>query len=274
MPRIRELPYSKVERETPKPSLFKRNILIPKKIFICGNSLLSKIVQEYIPVETRIEDLSLIKGKIGQGQYNSSMVLIAALADKSDLANEIFELKSTFKNLFVLIVLKEKFFDFARLCGKKGIDKVLHVSELGGIVNVLDQINFQRTRITLKDFGIKKSGLSQMAVEGLKIIEKDYIQIKSTQEIANRMRIHESTLIREFKKYDLYSPKKLLMYFKVFHSLKLIELETFSIKEIAYSSGFTNEKRFIECFDRIINMTPGLFQAQKNFMFKKSSLSQ
>jgi transcriptional regulator GlxA family with amidase domain len=78
------------------------------------------------------------------------------------------------------------------------------------------------------------------------------------------MDVSECTLSREFQKYSLPGPKRMLMYLKVYHSSLLMQNNGLNIREIASLSGFSNDKRMAECFQRVYNMPPGEYRKQMN----------
>ena len=240
---------------------------------MCANREMAQII-----MGTLRQDLTLIKpweiDKVGELFLNDTAVIfIVALGERSHKVKKIFQLKSAYSRLYIVIIVDNLMYDFARLCGKKGIDRVFHIKELDALERSITNSKMMSLSIKLHDVGIKLDGLSNTAEKALRLIEKDYVGLKSVKEISNYLNLHESTLIREFRKYDLLSPKQLLMHFKIFHSLKLIGMSSFTIKEIAYSSGFTNEKRFIECFVRVMNVTPGKYQLDRELLLK-SRISQ
>jgi transcriptional regulator GlxA family with amidase domain len=50
------------------------------------------------------------------------------------------------------------------------------------------------------------------------------------------------------------------MFLKVNHAIKLMQNKGLNVCEIAYLSGFNNEKRMAECFHRMFGMPPGEYR--------------
>lgn len=98
----------------------------------------------------------------------------------------------------------------------------------------------------------------------LLFIESRYLTICNMTDIANYIGVTENTITREFHKYNLCSPKRLLMYFKVKHSIELLRNSDLKIREIANLSGFTNEQRYIECFAKVFHSTPSNYRRTFN----------
>jgi transcriptional regulator GlxA family with amidase domain len=73
----------------------------------------------------------------------------------------------------------------------------------------------------------------------------------TVKEIADLLEINECTLSREFNKYDLPGPKRILMYLKVHHAVKLMENNGLKRQEVALLSGFSDERRMMECLGRV-----------------------
>ncbi|MFX0135732.1 MAG: helix-turn-helix domain-containing protein [Candidatus Hodarchaeota archaeon] len=66
------------------------------------------------------------------------------------------------------------------------------------------------------------------------------------------MDISEITLSREFKKYWSIGPKQLLMLFKLKHTTYLMKNPGLSLSEISELVGFSDQRRFNECFHRFL----------------------
>jgi transcriptional regulator GlxA family with amidase domain len=120
----------------------------------------------------------------------------------------------------------------------------------------------KNNKVFIEDLSIDKNDplYSVMLRESLLIMERNYLKIFNINEIANILRINESTLFREFSKFGLPSPKKILMFLKVRHAIKLMQNKGLNVREISSLSGFTDEKRMAECFHRMFGMAPGEYR--------------
>jgi AraC family L-rhamnose operon transcriptional activator RhaR/AraC family L-rhamnose operon regulatory protein RhaS len=98
--------------------------------------------------------------------------------------------------------------------------------------------------------------------KSLRYIEQHYLTLMNTSEVADFAGISECTLSREFKKFNLPGPKRLLMYCKIKHATHLMRNEELKIKQIAAMSGFTNVKRFHECFQMVFECSPGEYRGR------------
>jgi AraC-like DNA-binding protein len=165
---------------------------------------------------------------------------------------QIAQFKQKFPTIPLLAILEGKWVETAHEYGKAGIEKVIHFSEIGRLSEEVDRLIHQHAvKITLKDIGITRLNYSRNLNEALRILERDYITLVGVKEIADLLEINECTLSREFKKYDLPGPKRILMYLKVHHAVKLMENKGLNRQEVALLSGFSDERRMQECLDRV-----------------------
>ncbi len=165
---------------------------------------------------------------------------------------------SSFSNLNSIAILRKDEVKISHFLGKSGIKEVIYTDELDQLSDSL--LRKCETKITLGRFLIKSEDFSHLMQKTLQFIESNYLNIYSLTEVANEVGVTENTIDREFQKHSICSPKRLLMYFKVMHSVDLLIKTDFKIKEIAAISGFTNEQRFIECFKRIFNISPSEYR--------------
>lgn len=164
----------------------------------------------------------------------------------------IARFKQKFPSIPLLIILEGKWVETAHEYGKAGIEKVLHFSEISRLSKEVTRLIYQHTvKITLKDIGITQLNYSNNLNEALRILEKDYLHLMGVKEIADLLEINECTLSREFNKYDLPGPKRILMYMKVNHAVRLMENKGLNRQEVALLSGFSDERRMMECLGRV-----------------------
>ncbi len=165
--------------------------------------------------------------------------------------------------------------ELIRKCGESGFVKVILYSDLSVLPEVLRRmIDDTSIKVTLAELGIKlNDDMPELLKRALLYMEKEYIRLKSIEEIMDYLDTSYKTLSCYLKHALLPSPKVILMFFKIRHSLYLLKENHFSNKEIAFKSGFTDEKRFAECMRRMFNRTPGecrsvLFSHTINFFWQ------
>jgi AraC-like DNA-binding protein len=178
-----------------------------------------------------------------------------------------FELvKRKFPYIPWIAILAHHNIKLAHYCGAKGIERVLLYEDVNRIEDEIASIcAVKNNKVSLVDIGInkEKANYSIMVQDALSFIERYYTIIFTINEIVDIAGIDQATLSREFVKFDLPGPKKILMYMKVRHAIKLMHSQGLNIREISSLSGFTHEKRMAECFHRIFGMSPGEYR-QKN----------
>jgi AraC-like DNA-binding protein len=172
-------------------------------------------------------------------------------------------IKKKFPHVPWIAVFFHQNMELARHCGRMGIESVIHYDEIEHIMNEILRVRLSKNnKTTLEDvsINIKNAYYSEMIREALSIIERRFLKILNINEVSDLMEIAEATLSREFAKFDLPGPKKILMYLKVHHAIKLMRNDGLNIREISSLSGFTDEKRMAECFHRMFGMSPGKYR--------------
>lgn len=186
----------------------------------------------------------------------------------SDLELKLQELIAY--NIAIVVIIGDDNFDLALNCGALGVKKVVPVKKITELGKIIDDITCEQgLQVTLQDIGIIASNYPGKIRKALLMIENSYISLMGTSEIAQVLRCSGSSLSQLFKKHNLVSPKKMLMFFKVHHALNLIKesREDLKLKDISRLSGFSCDKGLIECFHRTLHAGPGTFRnrAASNF---------
>jgi len=244
-----------------------------KQVIVCGNTGIYHTVRTCLDRQAVAIAPARLYTVADLCRQNKAKLLVAHVTERGPMVLELFELKATFSDLPVLIITEDLDYDLARLCGEKGIDKVVHINDIQKVRHFYEELAPQKLSVRLSDLGYKvcHNQYSPVINEALQVVETDYQTLKGTSELSNRLHMSDGALIREFKKHQLPSPKQLLMYFKIFHAVRMMKTSALSVKEVAYNAGFSNEKRFIECFSRTVGVTPGNFRLQRQLLLKKAS---
>jgi AraC-like DNA-binding protein len=192
------------------------------------------------------------------------VVCIVVHVDKDNPKPTHFEqFKKRFSHIPCIAVIASSDMELARYCGSIGIESVLPFEKIHSINGEIARICAEKNnRVSIEDLSINKTNplYSPLISESLLIMERDYPKIFSINEIADLLEINEPTLSREFSKFGLPGPKKILMYLKVNQAIKLMQNQGLNIREISSLSGFTDEKRMAECFHRMFGMPPGEYR--------------
>jgi len=171
--------------------------------------------------------------------------------------------KVRFAHVPFISIIHDYDLEAARLCGRIGFEKVIERGRIGRLHEIVSTtVSKSSTKILLKNFGIDEGLYSYPLRKCLQIIEQDYICIQSTSVISNAIGFSESALSRLFKNHKLIGPKRLLLLFKVKHAMVILLSTSLSMLEVALSSGFSCEKNFFECFQRVAGLTPTKFRAR------------
>jgi len=180
----------------------------------------------------------------------------------------ILELKS--KNIPIVVLTKNDNIDLALACGALGVDKIINSKASDTLLNIIREASLENTcKVTMKDLGIVIANYPADLRKALTILEKKYTILMGISEIAQVINRSQSSVSQLFKKNHLATPKKILMYLKVVHALNLLKRDRglLKLKEVSYRSGFSSEKRFIECFKRTLDDVPGEVKEKINIEY-------
>ncbi len=184
--------------------------------------------------------------------------------ERSFLQNAYIEqFKKKFPHIPCIVIISSSDMELARYCGSIGIERVLPYQKMDCIDEEVKRVCAEKYNgVSLKDLSIDKenSVYTTLVRDALAIIDKGYLKIFNSNEVADLLEINESTLSREFSKAGLPGPKRILMYLKIQHATKLMKNKGLNIREISSLSGFTDEKRMAECFHRMFGMPPGEYR--------------
>lgn len=92
------------------------------------------------------------------------------------------------------------------------------------------------------------------------IIQKNFMNLRSLEQIAEECHIDSAYLCRLFKRFDNRSPYQYLMRMKMNHAAQRLQLPNSSVKEIAFELGFSDPFHFSRVFKRIFGISPGTFK--------------
>ena len=159
----------------------------------------------------------------------------------------------------IAVLEDNKDVELIRRCGEKGINSVVLYSEVWKLNNkVRSLIKEKKISVSLEEIGVKTEGHPEFLVRALTFMEENYLSIMGVEEITVYLSTTYKTLSTYFKKAGIANPKVILMFLKVRHSLYLLREFNWTIKEVAYNGGFSDDKRYAECFKRMFRKSPGV----------------
>jgi len=223
-------------------------------LIIAKEPMLKRLVQQFtshfqliVSQSCSFETLDCLKDQLVD-------CIIIALSDKNaeQVKSLLYNSKLRYPLIPVIIAVERIEVELIRIVGSMGADKVFaNYNSKDLISGVKGVISKYSSKVLLIDFNISIENHPKIIQRALLLIERRYLELMSVQEIAGYIGVSESFLSKEFRKCELTTPKKLLMYFKVRHAVNMMRNYELNIKEIALLSGFTNDKRFNECFRRV-----------------------
>ncbi|MBN2590884.1 MAG: AraC family transcriptional regulator [Sedimentisphaerales bacterium] len=93
------------------------------------------------------------------------------------------------------------------------------------------------------------------------VIQKNYMNLRSLEQIAEECNIDSAYLCRLFKRFDKRSPYQYLMRLKMNFAAQRLLLPNSSVKEIAFELGFSDPFHFSRVFKRILGISPSTFKS-------------
>jgi AraC-like DNA-binding protein len=175
--------------------------------------------------------------------------------------NKLFKFKEFFPKIPLIGIMNNQDIEIARKCGEIGFNKVWDFNKEEFLINEINEIiHSSNNRITIESFPINLNLCTDLAKKILFFIEKRYLQIFDTNIVLDELSISESRLVNELKQNNLPNFKKIVLLFKIKHSILLMQNNGLNLTEISELSGFTNNKRFGECFMKVFNMTPKTYR--------------
>ncbi len=230
-----------------------------KSWLVLSNQTIFAEIQRVLHEDVELVNINSLDKSIIRHNAKSANGIIIYISDNCIDSNidQIIYLKTNFSMIPIVGVCNLVELDSIRECGKLGIDKIFPYSNLSKLLPTLIELtNLKILEISLKEFGIDINIYSHLLQKALKIIEKHFISLVTVKEISSLVGVKQEVLSREFKKYNLTTPKKLLIQIKIKYATQLMHNHGLNLSEVAYASGFSDLKRFNECFHRIYNCSP------------------
>jgi AraC-like DNA-binding protein len=145
--------------------------------------------------------------------------------------------------------LKRMFFDLLRKYKPSRCDMLECLSVFYSILSVLER---QSTPM---------SELPRCATVAKRIFDEQYYDVSiSVSSVADAVGVSDSYLRRTFNRVFGVSPGEYLVQTRIRNAKNLLELELFSITQIAELCGFNSVGYFIQCFRQITGYSPGRYR--------------
>lgn len=139
---------------------------------------------------------------------------------------------------------------------------------LAGIANML----LGYTYFYNKNFSFEEIAVTKQINEAKILMRNSFRTGINAQEIAEQVQMGYSWFRHIFKKYTGFAPNQYILELKIQHSKSLLTNTAFSVKEIAYESGFDNHEYFCTIFRRKVDMTPVQYRKFTQGPVKKDTL--
>lgn len=121
------------------------------------------------------------------------------------------------------------------------------------------------SRIIAEFFNIKVDNSDRLNLmeEILSYIDEHFKEELSVKTLAKKASLSEFYFSRLFKKETGYTIHEYIIKTRITNAKQMLQLTSLSLKEIAYSCGFTSESSFSTSFKKNTGVTPGAFRSTK-----------
>ena len=109
-------------------------------------------------------------------------------------------------------------------------------------------------------------GVNTTLERAIKLIDGGALQEDSLQVLANRLGISDRYLRGLFKKYLGVSPKAYALYQQCLFAKQLLHQTQLPITQVALASGFNSIRRFNDCFQSQLSLTPSQARKSENIV--------
>jgi AraC-like DNA-binding protein len=233
-----------------------------KNILIVCNNKERNLFKKYLSAFdcTYLESLSMVREPLRSKHYGYLLLYCEINGSKTE---EIIlkYISVCFPDLHSIAILSKTEVKLSHFLGRNGIREIIHTDELYRLASLF--LHTYGTKITLSGLNITIENYPPLIQKLLGFMEDNYLSILMVADIAKYAGISEATVAHEFQKNNLAPPKQLLLLFKVTHSVELLNKTNLKIKEIACLSGFTSEKRYMECFEKVHGIPPSRYKKKQ-----------
>jgi AraC-like DNA-binding protein len=187
-------------------------------------------------------------------QKDVACIVIEIYGNIKDIEMALAENKHLAK-LPIIAVMNDNNWETIRKLGKIGIDRVIAVNEVQNLeLFLFELLNHAAGEVKLKDIFIDIQHCASDTIQHtLKLIEENYRNISTVEELADMLNLNSCYLTQMFSDQKLYNPKKLLKYMKIRHALNIMEQSQLTLEAVSDLSGFDNYQQFSRCVTGIFD---------------------
>lgn len=164
-------------------------------------------------------------------------------------------------------------FDYAKKAIKYGVTdyilKPIDIEEINKSLITAKKLYEMKTSflknnkiLDILDLEKNDSKKTELAEEMIKFIEENFSEKISVSDLEEKLHYSESMLNKKFKEYTSITFNDYLNRYRIKYAMNLLKNSDLMIIDIAYLSGFSNQKYFSKVFKKIIGITPTEYQKQ------------
>lgn len=192
-------------------------------------------------------------------------IVRAADTDQHDLAPQAYGLWAIFSGLSFNIKDDHKLLEKGMLIYDALYSWAKHLQHVKHTNNTSESLLLEVYKKFLKE----KSNVSKtpMWAQELKEMIQDQIDTNlslSLKEVSESLQLHPAYLSREFSKYfDNLTFGEYIRKLRIEKAIQLLEMHKYSLSEIAYLTGFSDQSHFTRIFKKQMGMAPSIYKKIK-----------
>jgi len=184
----------------------------------------------------------LIRGTV------KSCVIIHIVQQSPTIEVIISQLRTTYPFIPIIGIIDVENLELIWFLGNNNIRHYITLNNINEIEKKVQLVTVHMQTINWSQFSINKNICPALIQRTLKLLEKNYHNIHTVNDIANRLNISREQLSRKFSEYCGIGIKRLLMALKLNDAIRLLQNNSLSQNEIAILSGFLNKRQYFKYF--------------------------
>lgn len=191
-----------------------------------------------------------------------------AISFDNDLFDHIFEYETASRDAILSFLDHKKYPNLIRLPSPlkdeliallNALDPLLGTNSSASIIqafaHVASLFSLLYRAVSSNEAGSERPGMSALTEQTLRLLNEDFCNISSLNEVAHTLHVNSEYLSRQFRKDVGQSFKSYLLDKKLQHSRHLLKMGK-NVTESALGAGFSNVSYFIQLYKKKYGVTP------------------
>lgn len=178
----------------------------------------------------------------------------------------IQQLKHQFRHVPFILFARPMRNELGITLGQMGIDRFIEFGDWDCLLKQIEELRLNHDfKINLSDFGIEFNASSFWVKKVLRIMQTDFLKLKTTDRIAARLGISTSHLHNNFVRETGFTCKQLLNGFKAYYCVWWMEHSQLLLKEIAVKARFLPTNNFSRFFKNATGIQPAFYRKKYDY---------